>query len=60
MISTISMLGSFGPVTALSNLANNLLYTFASGNRVLELLEEEPLIQEVEEKEQNLLLMAST
>lgn len=51
VISTISMLGSFGPVTALSNLANNLLHTFASGNRVLELLEEEPLIQEVEEKE---------
>lgn len=50
VISTISMLGSFGPVTALSNLANNLLHTFASGNRVLELLEEEPLIQEVEEK----------
>ena len=52
VISTISMLGSFGPVTALSNLANNLLHTFASGNRVLELLEEEPLVEEVEEKEE--------
>lgn len=51
VISTISMLGSFGPVTALSNLANNLLHTFASGNRVLELLEEEPLVEEVEETE---------
>ena len=40
VISTISMLGSFGPVTALSNLANNLLHTFASGNRVLEEVEE--------------------
>ena len=53
VISTISMLGSFGPVTALSNLANNLLHTFASGNRVLELLEEEPLVEEVEQTEED-------
>ena len=43
LISTISMMSSFGPVTALSNLANNLFHTLASGNRVLDILEEESL-----------------
>ena len=47
LICTVSMMSSFGPVTALSSLANNLLVTFASGERVLSLLEEEPLIKEV-------------
>ncbi len=47
VIGTVAMMGSFGPVVALSNLSNNLNQTFASGNRVLNLLEEEPLVQEV-------------
>lgn len=51
VICTIGMLSSFGPVTALSNLANNLLHTFASGNRILNILEEEPLIEEVFDRE---------
>ena len=51
VICTIGLLGSFGPVTALSNLANNLLHTFASGDRILNILEETPLIEEVEGNE---------
>ena len=47
LISTISMMSSFGPVTALSNLANNLFHTLASGNRVLDILEEEPVVYEI-------------
>lgn len=47
LISTISMMSSFGPVTALSNLANNLFHTLASGNRVLDILEEEPVVKEI-------------
>ena len=42
LIATIAMMGSFGPVVALSNLSNNLNQTLASGERVLLLLEEEP------------------
>lgn len=49
VICTIAMLGSFGPITALSNLANNLVQTFASGDRILDILEEKPLIEEVYE-----------
>lgn len=44
---TVAMMGSFGPVVALSNLSNNLNQTIASGNRVLNLLEEKPLVKEV-------------
>lgn len=47
LIGTIAMMSSFGPVIALSGLANNLLHTFASGNRVLDILEEEPVVPEV-------------
>ncbi len=44
---TIAMMGSFGPTVALSNLSNNLNQTLASGERVLSLLEEKPIIEEV-------------
>lgn len=51
---TLSMMGSFGPVVALSSLSNNLNQTLASGERVLSLLEEKPLVEEVEgDKESN-------
>lgn len=46
---TISMWGSFGPVVALSSLSNNLNQTLASGERVLSLLEETPLVEEIPE-----------
>lgn len=48
LLATFAMMGSFGPVVALSNLSNNLNQTLASGERVLSLLEEEPQIKEVE------------
>ena len=51
---TLSMMGSFGPVVALSSLSNNLNQTLASGERVLSLLKEKPLVEEVEgDKETN-------
>lgn len=47
LLCTVAMLGSFGPVLALSNLSNTLNQTLASGERVLQLLEEEPVVQDV-------------
>lgn len=48
LVGTIAMMGSFGPVTALANLSNNLNQTLASGERVLSILEETPQTEEVE------------
>lgn len=45
---TIAMMGSFGPVVALSSLSNNFNQTLASGERVLSILEEKPQVEEVE------------
>ncbi len=45
---TVAMMGSFGPVVALSSLSNNLNQTLASGERVLSLLEETPMVEEVD------------
>lgn len=47
LLATIAIMGSFGPVTALSNLLNSLTQTLASGERVLLLIDEEPAVQEV-------------
>lgn len=47
LVGTIAMMGSFGPVTALASLSNNLNQTLASGERVLAILEEEPKVEEV-------------
>lgn len=47
LVGTIAMMGSFGPVTALASLSNNLNQTLASGERVLSILEEEPKVEEV-------------
>ena len=51
LIVTVAVMGSFGPVVALSNLSNNLNQTLASGERVLSLLEEKPQVEETESKE---------
>lgn len=48
LLCTILMMGSFGPVVALSSLSNNLMQTLASGERVLSILEEEPVITDVQ------------
>lgn len=47
LVVTIAMMSSFGPTAALSALSNNLNQTLASGNRVLNLLEEEPVVYDV-------------
>ncbi len=47
VISGVAMISSFGPVVALSNLSNNLHHTLASGNRLLDLLEEEPKVLDI-------------
>lgn len=47
IISTVSLMSSFGPVLALSALSNNLNQTFASGNRVLDLLQEKPIVNDI-------------
>lgn len=47
VICTVSMMSSFGPVVALSSLSNNLNQTLASGERVLSLLAEEPVVHDI-------------
>lgn len=44
---TLGMSASFGPVLALAQLSNNLHQTLASGDRILNLLEEQPLVEEI-------------
>lgn len=46
LISLICLMSSYGPVVALSSLSLNLLQTLASGERVLDLLEEKELVRE--------------
>lgn len=47
VIAVIAMTSSFGPTAALSSLSNNLHHTLASGNRVLDILEEEPVVEDI-------------
>ncbi|MDO5708326.1 MAG: ABC transporter ATP-binding protein [Andreesenia angusta] len=49
IIPTIAMISSFGPVVALSSLMNNLLLTLACGERVLDILDEEPVVEEIKD-----------
>lgn len=46
MVAVVGMMSSFGPVVALASLSNNLNQTLASGERVLALLDEKPLVEE--------------
>lgn len=46
LICTVAMFSSFGPVTALSNLGSTLQSTFASAGRVLDILDEKPVVEE--------------
>lgn len=48
VIAVIAIMSSFGPTAALSALSNNLNQTLACGNRVLNLLGEEPVACDVE------------
>ena len=47
LIPTVALFSSFGPVIALANLGSTLQNTFAAGNRVLDILEESPAVEEV-------------
>lgn len=47
VIPTIALMCSFGPTVALSNLGSTLQNTFAAGNRVLDILEESPAVEEI-------------
>ena len=49
LISVISMMSSFGPCTALANLGSVLQNTLASGRRVLDILDEQPVTDEVKD-----------
>ena len=51
LLVSLAVFSSFGPLTALSALSNNLMQTLASGERVLALLDEEPVVREVEGRE---------
>ncbi len=52
LIPTVALFSSFGPVVALANLGSTLQNTFAAGNRVLDILDETPMVQEVTGKEE--------
>ena len=47
IIAVVISLSSFGPLIALSALPLNLVQTFSSGNRILDLLDEKPSLNEI-------------
>ncbi len=47
LIPTIALMSSFGPVVALANLGSTLQNTFAAGNRILDILDEAPVVEPV-------------
>lgn len=47
LVGVVAIFGSFGPVLAVSALPGNLTQTFASGDRILNLLNEQPVVSEV-------------
>lgn len=46
IVCLVLIFSSFGPVLSLASLPSNLTQTFASGNRILDLLEEKPMVNE--------------
>ena len=52
LICTLALMSSFGPVVALAALGATLQNTFAAGNRVLDILDESPVVEEVNGKEE--------
>ena len=50
LITTLALMSSFGPVVALAALGATLQNTFAAGNRVLDILDESPVVEEVDGK----------
>ena len=51
LVPTVALMGSFGPVIALANLGSTLQSTFAAGNRVLDILGENPKVEDVSGRE---------
>ena len=51
LIATLALMSSFGPVVALAALGSTLQNTFAAGNRVLDILDESPVVEEIRGKE---------
>lgn len=51
IIGIVAVFGSFGPVIAVASLPGNLTQTFASGDRILDLLAEKPVVEEIKGKE---------
>ena len=47
LITTLALMSSFGPCVALAALGSTLQNTFAAGNRVLDILDESPVVEEV-------------
>ena len=54
-------MSSFGPFVALANLGSTLQNTFAAGNRVLDILEETPVVEDIHgQKKFNLMMLGLT
>ena len=47
LLAVLALFASFGPFIALANLGSGLQNTIAAGNRILDILEEKPLINDV-------------
>ncbi len=50
LIPTISLMSSFGPAIALASLGSTLQNTFAAGDRVLDILDESPAVENISGK----------
>lgn len=52
LIVTLALMSSFGPVVALASLGATLQNTFAAGNRILDILDESPVVEEITGEEE--------
>ena len=52
VITTLALMSSFGPVVALAALGATLQNTFAAGNRVLDILDESPVVDDITGKDE--------
>ena len=50
LLPTLALMSSFGPCVALASLGSTLQHTFAAGNRILDILDESPVVEEVSGK----------
>ncbi len=47
VVAVLALMSSFGPVVALANLGSSLQNTFAAGGRVLDILDESPVVKDI-------------